>query len=223
MRKLIRISVSLAIAAVAGFFVLLTASIYTYYALTDETLIAEIEFSRIGEQRYEAYLRTGDFCTQQAFAVYGDQWRIDAQFLKWHYWASLFGLRSQYRLERLEGRYRDIEAQNTRQTLAHPLAEPSAIDIGGLAGGLGRLNFLADATYGSSTYHDIDTSLVYLVYKSPTGIFTRSRPVLSPRAEADTLTVDVRRGCGEEPGVVASAAGWINRSVDRVDSEGSEP
>ena len=219
MRRLIRISVSLGATAVIGFFLLLGASIQSFFALTEETLIAEIEFDRSGEQSYLAYLRTGDFCTDQVYAVLGDQWRIDAQFLKWRYWASLLGLDSQYRLERLEGRYLDAREQNVKPTLAHALAEPSAIDIGNLSGRLGRLNFLADATYGTSTYHDVQTNLVYLVYKSPTGIFTRTRPRVTPQTAADTLTVEVRRGCSESDGVVTAAAEWINRTVDRVDSD----
>jgi hypothetical protein len=217
MRRLIRISLALAVAAIFGFILLLAASIYGYFALTDETLIAELEFDRTDEQQYLGYLRTGDFCSEQALRVLGDQWRIDAQFLKWRYWASLLGLKSQYRLERLEGRYRDPGEQNSRPTLAHALAEPSAIDIGGLSGRLGRLNFLADATYGSSTYHDIDTSLVYLVYKSPTGIFTRTRLRASPQTDREALNVEVRHGCGGDPGFLARAASLINRTVDQDD------
>lgn len=214
MRKFIRISLSVAVTAVVAFVFLLTASIYSFSVLTDETLIAEIEFDRAGDQQFIAYLRTGDFCNEQALPIYGDQWRIDAQFLKWHYWASLLGLKSHYRLERLEGRYIEVAEQNSRPTLSHALAPPSAIDIGGLADRLGRLNFLADASYGSSTYHDVNTSRVYLVYKSPTAIFTRSRDRLTPQESGQALSVEVRRGCGDGPGAAASVAGWVNETLD---------
>jgi len=215
MRRLIRISVTFAALGVLGFVLLLGASIYGYFQLTDETLIAELEFDRVGEQSYLAHLRTADFCTIQQFPLYGDQWRVDAQFLKWHYWVSLLGLESRYRLERIEGRYRDVSAQNSSRTLAHALAPPSAIDIGKLSGALGRFNFLVDATYGSSTYHDIDTRLVYLVYKTPTGLLSRTRERSAARGESEPLTVDIRHGCGEEPPVTARFAGWINRTFDR--------
>jgi hypothetical protein len=217
MRRLIRLSVYIAVTAVTGFFLLLTASIYSFYELTDETLIAELEFDRIGDRQYLATLRTGDFCSPEPFTILGDQWRVDAQFLKWHYLATMVGLGSHYRLERLEGRYRDAGEQNSLPTLAHALAEPSAIDIGALTDGLGKVNFLADASYGSSTYHDINPGLVYRVYKSPTGLLTRTRARVSVQEDVNGLTVDVRRGCAEGPGMLAQAAGWINRSVDRVD------
>ena len=213
MRKVIRISVWLAILAVVAFVLMLGTSIYTFHALTDETLIAELEFDRTGEQRYLAHLRTGDFCGELTFDVPGEQWRVDAQFLKWKYWATLLGLDSQYRLERLEGRYRSAADQNEKPTLAHELAPPSAIDIGGLSGALGRLNFLADATYGSSVYHDIDTASRYLVFKSPTGIFTRSEPRGSAVRAGGGFTAAQREACG--PGLLGQAAELVNRAVDR--------
>jgi hypothetical protein len=92
MRRFIRISLWLAVVAVIAFVLLLGASVYTFHALTDETLIAELEFDRAGEERYLATLRTGDFCTDEVYEVLGEQWRIDAQFLKWHYFATLLGL-----------------------------------------------------------------------------------------------------------------------------------
>lgn len=194
MRKAIRISLSLFVIAVAGIAGLLGFSIHTFNVLTDETLIAEIEFRPAGAQNYVAYLRTGDFCTQQIYTVLGDQWRIDAQFLKWHYWATLLGLESRYRLERFEGRYREVDEQNTRPTLSHALAESAPIDIGDLARRLGRFNILVDTSYGSSTYQDIDPDLVYFVYKTPTAIITRSREQPETRADAG-LNVEVRHGC----------------------------
>jgi hypothetical protein len=63
----------------------------------------------------------------------------------------------------------------------------------------------------------IDTGLVYLVYKSPTAIFTRSRVRLTPQRSGQALSVEVRRGCGEGPGAAARVAGWVNETVDGVD------
>lgn len=217
MRRVFRISAYFAVFLVVAFILLLAAAIRSYSTLTQETLIAEVEFDRIGDRLYLASLRTGDFCRPEILNVHGDQWRIDAQFLKWHYWATVVGLESQYRLERFEGRYRDVAEQNSLPTLAHALAPPSAIDIAGVSGMLGSMNFLADATYGSSTYHDIDTSLLYGVYKSPTGLLTRTRPRTVEQRSADGLDIEIRRGCGDPPGLWARTAGWINRTVDRVD------
>ena len=149
--------------------VLLTATIYTYDRLTAETLIAELRFDATGERQYVAHLRTGDRCDERTFPVLGDQWRVDAEFLKWKYWALLLGLDSQYRLDRLEGRYRSAAEQNSQPNVAHDLSERTAVDLVALAESLGSWNFLLDATYGSSTYQDIDVDNVYYVYRTHDG------------------------------------------------------
>ena len=73
-------------------------------------------------------------CDERTFPVFGDQWRVDAEFLKWKYWALLLGLDSQYRLDRLEGRYRSAAEQNSQPNVAHDLSERTAVDLVALAG-----------------------------------------------------------------------------------------
>jgi hypothetical protein len=195
------------------FLLLLAASIRTFNVLTDETLIAEVRFERVGEQEFIAYLRTGDLCDERVLSVLGDQWRIDAQFLKWKYWALLLGFDSQYRLERFEGRYSSIDDENRKPSLAHALGESSAVDIVAVAQSLGELNFLIDATYGSSTYQTIDTEQIHRVYKTPTGIFTRSVPRPSDTTPKEALAVEIGSGCGAPPGVWRRVTDWADSTA----------
>jgi hypothetical protein len=214
--RIIRISLVLLVFCGVAFVLLLAASIHTYNMLTDETLIAEVRFERTGDREYLANLRTGDFCTEEMLPIRGDQWRIDAEFLKWKYWASLIGLDSQYRLERFEGRYRSVDEQNSAPVLAHALGEPTAVDIVRVAESLGALNFLVDATYGASTYQNIDTTRIHSVYKSPTGIFTRSapRPAAVPRPEG--LAIEIDAACGAPRGVWRRITDWTDRTARRA-------
>jgi hypothetical protein len=217
MRKVVTFSL-LTVVVLAGLVItLLSASIYTYSALTGETVIAEISFERTGDRRYLAHLRTGDRCTERVLPILGEQWRVDAQFLKWKYWATLLGLQAQYRLDRLEGRYRTAAEQNTSPTLSHDLEDSTALDVVGVGQALGRLNFLTDATYGSSTYEDIDPTRVYYVYRTTTGIITRSepRPVVEP-GRGEALPIEVNKACGGPPSVWKRVANWTNEAAVRV-------
>jgi hypothetical protein len=216
MRTLFRFSLLTLCIAAAILIVLLSASIYTYNALTDETVIAELRFDRTGPREYVAYLRTGSRCEERTYPIVGDQWRIDAEFLKWKYWAALLGLGSRYRLDRIEGRYRTVEEQNSEPHAAHSLADGTSIDIVDFSKALGPLNFLIDATYGSSTYQGIDTRLVYYVSKTPTGIITRSvaRPVQQEDAEA--LAIAIERGCGAPPNWWPRVVEWTDDKVSTV-------
>jgi hypothetical protein len=212
MRRTFKFSL-LAVALFAALsIVLLTATVYTYDRLTAETLIAELRFDATGERQYVAHLRTGDRCAERTLPVLGDQWRVDAEFLKWKYWALLFGLDSQYRLDRLEGRYRTAAEQNSQPNLAHDLSDRTAVDLVGLAESLGSWNFLLDATYGSSTYQDIDVANVYYVYRTQTGIITRheARPVQPAGEEPLAITID--GACGE-PSMWRRFTTWTDDSV----------
>jgi len=214
MRRAFKFSLGVVVLFAAFSIVLLMATIYTYDRLTGETLIAELRFDATGDRQYVAHLRTGDRCEDRAFPLYGDQWRIDAEFLKWKYWALLLGLDSQYRLDRLEGRYRSVADQNSQRNVAHALSERTAVDVVALAESLGSWNFLLDATYGSSTYLDIDSANIYYVYRTQTGIITRTSPRPAP-AQGLPLEVEINRACGGEAPLWERVSKWTD---DRVAS-----
>jgi len=212
MRRAFKFSLWVVVLLAALSLVLLTATLYTYDRLTAETLIAELRFDATGDRQYVATLRTGDRCDLRTLPVYGDQWRIDAEFLKWKYWALLLGLDSQYRLDRLEGRYRSVEEQNSQPNLAHALSERTAVDVVALAESLGSWNFLLDATYGSSTYQDIDVGEVYSVYRTTTGIITRHEPRPVTTAPGDPFNVTIDGACGK-PSTWQRFAEWTDDNV----------
>jgi hypothetical protein len=213
MRRLLKWSFAVIVLLAALSNVLLSASIYTYHRLSAETLIAELRFDPTGERSYVAHLRTGSRCEDRDYPLYGDQWRVDAAFVKWKYWALLLGLDSQYRLDRLEGRYRTAVDQNTQQRVAYDLEHGTALDVVAVADALGRWNFLLDATYGSSTYQDIDPANVYHVYRTQTGIITRSIP--RPQAErGEPLAVEVDAACGRPAPVWQRVTTWADDGVE---------
>ncbi len=167
----------------------------SYSRLSAETLIAELTFERLNHQRYRAQLATGDLCRVKSYPLWGDQWRIDARFLKWKPWANVLGLDGRFRLDRLEGRYREVEQQNSAPTRAHSLADVAAAGI--VDGGLTEMAvaLLADASYGSSTYESIDTERIYQVFKTQSGLITRSRSRRAERDEDGRLVIEITRAC----------------------------
>lgn len=212
MRRTFKFSLLAVVLFAALTAVLFTATVYTYDRLTAETLIAELKFDAIGDRQYVAHLRTGDRCAERTFVVLGDQWRVDAEFLKWKYWALLLGLDSQYRLDRLEGRYRTAAEQNSKPNVAHDLSERTAVDLVGLAETLGSWNFLLDATYGSSTYQDIDVGNVYRVYRTTTGIITRHEPRPAQPVGEEPLPITIDGACGE-PSLWRRFTAWTDHGV----------
>ena len=159
--------------SVAG--TLVSVATIGYSRLSDETLVAELTFDRLVNGAHIAQLTTVESCqTKQHYPIYGDQWRIDARFLKWKPWANLVGLDASYRLDRLSGRYTNILEQNRGPHQAHNLAFENLLDISLIDEYGGESSPLLDTLFGSSVYQNIDTQQRFLVYRSQTGLFTRS-------------------------------------------------
>lgn len=188
---------------------LLSAPLYTYHRLSAETQLAELQFEPLAPQRYRATLTLADGCDVQHYLVLGDQWRVDAWFLKWHAWAALLGLDPLYRLERLEGRYQSTIEQNSRPLLAHDLHPEAKLNLLAVLGDLGALNPLFDADYGSSAYAPIDPSRRYLLYRGPSGLLIRHSALPAPRVEEDGLTITISHACGE-------SASWWQRGAQAL-------
>ncbi|WP_235285005.1 hypothetical protein [Thalassospira sp. HJ] len=168
-------------------------TILTYVRLTAEEPIAKMYFEPLDEDLFEAHLAAGVGGDVGIFEIYGDQWRIDAEFIKLKPWVNVMGMDARYKLVRFEGRYRDIDDENTRPKMAYDLGQGDALD---LMNYLAEWNFLVDAEYGSSTFTDIRQYTLYTVYRTQSGIIVRSEPMPDP--------------VGDEPGMVDQLQSWIS-------------
>ena len=213
-RRLLRYGFrTLAILCVAGVALLAGSPFYIYARFTREKPVAELFFRQVGPQYYVAYVATGDFCVIRSYPLYGDQWRIDASFLKWTNFGTLLGLDSRYRLDRLSGRYTAVAEENVRPHQAYDLAPEVLFDIFKL-GAIGAKGArLADTVYGSSAYMDIDVSRRYIVYKSQSGLFARSEPLAATRSADGRLTIRISRACGRKPGTIETVSRYLNSTV----------
>jgi hypothetical protein len=107
-----------------------------------------------------------------------------------------------------------VADQNNGPNIAHDLGGRTAVDVVDLAGKLGSWNFLIDATYGSSVYHDIDTANLYSVYRTQSGIITRETPRPLPGSSTPII---VTRACGGEPPIWRRITTWTDdRAVDAL-------
>jgi len=172
---------------------LLASNLYTYNRLSAEVPIAELWFRQAGPQQYEAAIAYGDFCHEQRFMLYGDQWRLDAQFLKWQPWANLLGFDAMYRIERLSGRYDSVAKENANVHLAHELHADERIDLPAiLARYRGSLSPV-DTLYGSSVYAAMTEGQLYRVYRGQSGLVVRKAPVADTSGRG--ITIDISKAC----------------------------
>lgn len=151
--------------------------IWSYQSFTQEEPILTLRFEESAEDSYLAQIEAPSSIRGE-YKMYGDQWRIEARFVKMRYWANLLGVESRYAIDRLQGRYIDIQDENRLPNIAHQLNDEgvSHFTIFGWSP-------FVDTEYGSSTYQLIDVNKRFFVFKTPTGLMVRSETEVPEGAE----------------------------------------
>ncbi len=153
----------------------LSLSTQGYRALTSEELAATITTVPTGPRAFQAYVEFPDG-RDTTLAVSGDQVLVDARILKWRSVGNLIGLRTQYELERLTGRYVGIDDERTAPRTVHSLGPDRPLDLYDLLERYSLLGLLVDAEYGSATFVDVTEPARFEVRVSTTGLLIRSVP-----------------------------------------------
>lgn len=159
----------LSLAALAG---TLSVSTQGYRALTLEEVAATITTVPTGPRTFQAHVEFPDG-REDTFHVAGDQLLVDAHILKWHPLANIMGVHTQYELDRLTGRYLEIEDERTEPRTIHSLKSEKPADLFYLARSYTLLALLVDTEYGSATYIQVDRPARFEVRVSTTGLLIR--------------------------------------------------
>ena len=157
----------------AALLILLGINLHTYQRLTYEKPVAELNFSQVGPQRFQARLTGVQGQSTAGYDLYGDEWQIDARVLKWKPPATLLGLDARYRLERLSGRYREITQEMEAPRAVYNLAPAKGLDLWSLIGNLRRYVDWVDAYYGNAAYLPMADGARYQISITQSGLVAR--------------------------------------------------
>jgi len=150
-----------------------------YRALTREDVAARITVKPAGPKRFEATFRFPDG-RQATYQLTGDEIYVDAHIIKWHPYANMIGLHTAYELDRVTGRYRDIDDERKAPRTVHALAREKPVDLYGMRQ---RFTFLApvfDAEYGSASYVPVTQAQEFELRVSTTGLLLREAKPRKP-------------------------------------------
>ena len=151
---------------------MIALGIQGYQTLTREEIAAQISVSPVAPQRFAATFRYPDGRVEN-FMIAGDEIYVDAHILKWQPLANLFGLHTAYELNRVGGRYRDIEQERTAQRTIHSLSQDKPINLFGIRQRHTFLAILLDAKYGSATFVPVIQAAELELRISTTGLLMR--------------------------------------------------
>jgi hypothetical protein len=154
-RRLVRASGSsigcLVSAALAGAGAMLLLSYFSYGRLIEEQLVSRIEFRRISPQEFQARLMIAG-ADDRFFILRGNEWQMDAKIVTWKPPMTVLGLDPIYQLDRLSGRYAEIDREQNEARTVHSLVTNTPVDVWKFARRFPVLMPGVDAHYGTATY-----------------------------------------------------------------------
>jgi len=146
----------------------------TFQRLTKEHAVATIHFKSIAKHKYQAVI-TAARTKPMELELHGDQWQMDARIIKWKGAAAWLGLQPLYRLERISGRYNDLNKEQSSAKSVHGLIDNAEVSL---------WNFMVehqdsipwlDAYYGSATYMPMTNDARFIINVTDSGLLARPR------------------------------------------------
>jgi len=145
-----------------------------YKTLTKEELAASVTVSPMGKQQFRTTVKYPDG-KDTTLLVAGDELYIDARIIKWKPVANIFGLHTWYRLDRISGRYLDIDDEKSRMRTVYTLTGKNKYrDLFWWRMRYTALSPLLDARYGSASFVPVKGQHTFNVMVSTTGLLIRT-------------------------------------------------
>jgi len=154
-----------ALACVSG---LLAFSLVQFHRLTTDLPVASVRLVRQADQQFLLSARPQGREPRE-YTLYGDEWQIDARVVRWRLPALVAGAPPLYRLERLAGRYRDVERERAGVRSVHRLDDWPAPDLAVLKHTFPNWLPFVDVQFGSAAYMPMFDGARYEVYMDPRG------------------------------------------------------
>lgn len=148
------------------------SSLHGYQRLLAEQRIGELQLSRIADHQFNGAF-TYASGERADFALRGDEWQVDAKVLKWPRLAALAGFSSGYRLDRISGRYANINDERTQPRTVYSFYPPDDVDLWEFIERNHAWIPWVDAFYGSATFLPMADGAMYEINITPAGLIAR--------------------------------------------------
>ncbi len=144
-----------------------------YRALTREEVAARLVVRPLGPQRFSATFQIPGRPEAIYYELAGDAIYVDAHILKWKPVVNVLGLHMAYELDRVAGRYDDLDQERSAVRTVHTLTPERRVDLFRLRTRYAFLAPLLDAEYGSGTFVRVTKAAEFEVRVSTTGLLIR--------------------------------------------------
>lgn len=172
MIRVLRITTGVMLLAALVLTALLASNLWTFHRLNEEMSVATLSFRQLADEVFEVQLATEGEPSKQ-FILHGDDWQLDIRMITWSPWLFLAGRDPLYRLDRLSGRFRDIERARKERPSIYELARNPGLDLWALAkDGMDWLPGV-DAAFGAAVFLPMRDEAGYEIFLTQKGIIAR--------------------------------------------------
>jgi hypothetical protein len=162
----------------------LTFLVQSYLGLTGNIPVAHVVATALSGQQHQMIVTltlydangkpvkvtdsNGHSTTSLSYLIYGDEWTLEADFIKVAPWLNVAGVHSGYKVTRLEGRYDDINLEKNGPRSVYAINGGDDGFFQHMRSWQGWVTPFIDAEYGSATFTGLGS---FNVYASQTGLF----------------------------------------------------
>ncbi len=168
----LRFVITLLMLSLSALFGTISIAVQGYHALTREDLAAVVKIEPTGAQKFTARFLFSDG-SEKAFNLSGDQLYVDAHILKWKPIANIFGLHTDYELDRVAGRYENLDDEMNKARTVYTISKDKPLDMFYLRRTFEILGPLVDVDYGSATFVDLSRAEEFKIMVSTSGLLIR--------------------------------------------------
>jgi hypothetical protein len=118
---------------------------------------------------------------EASYRVVGDALYIDAHILKWKPIANILGLHTAYELDRVAGRYTNIDDELSSIRTVFLISQDKAVNMFNLRQRYLVLSPLLDAEYGSAAFINLEKPAKFEIRVSTTGLLIRELEFLNEK------------------------------------------
>ncbi len=173
--SVIRLLLSALFLTLAALFGTITIATVGYRALTYEETAATVRIEPLAAKSFMAYFVFPDG-RHASYKLAGDELYVDAHILKWKHFVNILGLHTAYELDRVTGRYIDVQDELVSPRTVFLLSQDKPLNMFNLRQRYFFLARLLDAEYGSATFINSDKPAIFEIRVAATGLLIRMIP-----------------------------------------------
>lgn len=155
---------------VAG--LVLASSLRDYQRLVSEERVGVLKLKRVAYHLFDGVF-TNASGENTDFVLRGDEWQVDAKVLKWPGLAVLAGFSTGYRLDRISGRYVNIDDERKLPRTVYAFYPQEELDLWDFIDRHREWIPWVDAFYGSATFLPMADGAEYEINITSSGLMAR--------------------------------------------------